>query len=133
MPKTETKCTLAIITCYNKESIIFCVFLVAKLYMNVVLAVNNLRVDETIKIFKNTRSNVRVYHALVKKIFKNISTIIDFVKNVYFIVLIIDQELFKYIYQMSSGIINKDLIDTGNLLNHNLCRDACCRVKISWI
>ena len=133
MPKTETKCTLAIITCYNKQSCIGCVFLMANLYRNMVLAINTLSVDETVKIFENKRSNVRVYHAFAKKISEDIRNIIDFVKNVYFIVLIIDQELFKYINQMSSGMINKDLIDTGNLLNHNLCRDACCRIKISWI
>jgi len=77
--------------------------------------------------------NVKIYDPLVKDIPDNSKTLKDAVCNTDCIVLVTDHELFKDINPMSLQIRTKNLIDTRNILNHSIWRDAGYRIKILGI
>jgi len=98
--------------------------------------VDDVRESPAFKIRKIAESegiNVKLYDPLVKGVPDNSKTINDAVKNADCIVLVTDHELFKNIDPDSLQIRNKNLIDTRNILNHNLWRGAGYRVKILGI
>ena len=98
--------------------------------------IDDTRESPTYKIRKLAESegiNVRIYDPLVKDIPDNYETINDAVKNVDCLVLVTDHDFFKKIDPKSLKVRNKNLIDTRNILNYNLWKDAGYEVKILGI
>ena len=82
------------------------------------------------KIAESEGLNVKVYDPLVKDYPDNYSSLGDAAKDSDCLVLITDHDVFKEIDPTSLLVSNKNLIDTRNILNHALWREAGYEVKI---
>jgi len=82
------------------------------------------------KIAESEGLNVKVYDPLVKDYPDNYSSLEDAAKDSDCLILITDHDVFKEVDPTSLLVSNKNLIDTRNILNHALWREAGYEVKI---
>jgi UDP-N-acetyl-D-mannosaminuronic acid dehydrogenase len=82
------------------------------------------------KITENEGMSVKLYDPLVNKYPGKFSTLEEATKNSDCLVLITDHDAFKEIDPKNFLMRHKNLIDTRNILNHQLWRDAGFNVKI---
>jgi UDP-N-acetyl-D-mannosaminuronic acid dehydrogenase len=95
--------------------------------------VNDIRESPTFKIKRiaeNEGISVKIYDPLVHDFPENSSTLDEATKNSDCLVLVTDHELFKAIDPNSISMRRKNLIDTRNILNHGLWKDAGYQIKI---
>jgi len=82
------------------------------------------------KIAESEGITVKLYDPIIRDFPGNHQTIHDAVKDTDCIVLVTDHEIFTHIEPKSLMVRNKNLIDTRNILNHHVWRDAGYHVKI---
>jgi len=98
--------------------------------------VDDIRESPTFKIKKiaeNEGMTVKLYDPLVRHYPENFSTLDEATKNSDCLILVTDHEVFKAIDPNLILMKHKNLIDTRNILNHDLWRNAGYRVKILGI
>lgn len=95
--------------------------------------VDDIRESPTFKIKRiaeNEGISVKLYDPLVYHFTEKSSTLEEATKNSDCLVLVTDHELFKAIDPNSISMRRKNLIDTRNILNHSLWKDAGYQIKI---
>jgi UDP-N-acetyl-D-mannosaminuronic acid dehydrogenase len=95
--------------------------------------VDDIRESPTFKIKRiaeNAGISVKLYDPLVHNYPENSSTLEEATKNSDCLILVTDHELFKTINPNSISMRRKNLIDTRNIMNHDLWKNAGYRVKI---
>lgn len=95
--------------------------------------VDDIRESPTLKIKRiaeNEGISVKLYDPLVHHFPENSLTLEEATNNSDCLVLVTDHELFKAIDPNSISMRRKNLIDTRNILNHDLWKDAGYKIKI---
>lgn len=95
--------------------------------------VDDIRESPTFKIKRiaeNEGISVKLYDPIVHNYPENSLTLEEATKNSDCLVLVTDHELFKAIDPNSISMRRKNLIDTRNILNHGLWKDAGYQIKI---
>jgi UDP-N-acetyl-D-mannosaminuronic acid dehydrogenase len=82
------------------------------------------------KIAENEGIGVRIYDPFVKDYPGNTSTLDEAVKDSDCLILVTDHDIFKEIDPEKLSMRHKNLLDTRNILNHKIWRDAGYKVKI---
>ncbi|VVB59213.1 UDP-N-acetyl-D-mannosamine dehydrogenase [uncultured archaeon] len=82
------------------------------------------------KIAESEGMTVKLYDPLIRNFPGNLHTINEAVQDADCIVLVTDHDIFKTIDPKSLPVRKKNLIDTRNILNHPLWRDAGYHVRI---
>lgn len=85
------------------------------------------------RIAENEGISVKLYDPLVHHYPGNSSTLEEAAKNSDCLVLVTDHEVFKEIDPNTLSMRHKNLIDTRNILNHDLWKKADYRIKILGI